>query len=292
MVTCCHSSRRSRSGKPAAPWSERLRGSSRRRSAWRGPKFCQRWPGISRKAAANTVWDDLVIWPHRLLVPQRMHANVVPFSRSGGRSLGGISRNTRTDRGYWSISYEAVPFGRPEQRRAWGAIRSTLSGMAGQLAVPVWSHDSAPWPPEGPDGSQYLPHSDGEGFGDGALYRQRTIAVEMAHQAAIGETVVTLRLVHGAADLAGVRFSYEHALYETGNALAIEGGEWTLPIFPAVRMTIPAGAALEFDLPTCLVHLASDSAMDLSLGPADFDRAPIAFVEAVDHWNDLALDNA
>jgi hypothetical protein len=35
---------------------------------------------------------DGIEWPLRTLTPQRMHVNLVPFTRSGGRSLGGVLR--------------------------------------------------------------------------------------------------------------------------------------------------------------------------------------------------------
>lgn len=206
---------------------------------------------------------DPVIWPVSLR-PAQILANPVPFTRSGGRSLGGLERVTRTDRGWWSIAYKGVSLSSPARRRLWNAVRTSLNGMATPIAVPAWSFDA-----------------NGDAAG---------IVVKTAEAAAIGDTAVTLKLVSGIADLAGVRFSYQHALYETGIASLVAADEWTLPVFPAIRADIPDDTALEFNAPTCLVRLASDRAMDAGLSVGDFDKVDVSFVEAVDVWNALAAE--
>lgn len=231
---------------------------------------------------------DALLWPRRLLRPSSLMANLVPFSRGGGRSLGGQARVTRTDRGWWSISYKGVALGDPARRRAWNAIRTSLVGMAGLVAVPVWTFDATGTGDDTSGGEMLVTHSDGSRFSDGSRYSQPLIQIEMAATAAIGATSVTLRLVYGIDDLSGIRFSYNHALYETGNPTLVDGDEWTVPVFPAVRAEIPADASLEVDLPTCLCHLASDRAMDVSLDRGLHDRVDVSFEEAVDYWNDLA----
>lgn len=203
-----------------------------------------------------------ILWP-TTLVPAQILANPVPFTRSGGRSLGGIERVTRTDRGWWSISYKSVLLETAAQRRLWNATRTSLNGMAESLAIPVWSHDA-----------------------NGA---QSGIVVTMEDAASIGDTSVVLNLGSGITDLSGVRFSYQHALYETGIATLVAGSEWTVPIFPALRADIAADAALEFNLPTCLVKLASDREMDVSLTAGLIDKVDVAFVEDCEFWNDAAI---
>ncbi len=231
---------------------------------------------------------DAPVWPAKILMPSKITPSVVPFSRSGGRALNGQERVTRTDRGFWAIAYEEITLYEVSQRRSWNALRTMLSGRAGLIAIPVWSSDSAPWP--GADRTYVtVPHSDGASFSDGANYRQRTIDIKMAEAAAIGATAVTIRVVSGADDMTGIRFSYRHALYETGPAINIDGDEWQVTVFPALRAAIPEGADLECDLPTCLCHLASDRAMDVQVSAAHIDRASVSFVEAVDYWNDAAL---
>jgi hypothetical protein len=230
---------------------------------------------------------DPVTWPRRLR-PAGVFINPVYFSRSGGPSLGGIEQVTRTDLGHWEIDYKSVGLYRVAHRRLWNGTRTSVGGAAGSLIVPAWSLDSAPWAAGTVLGKTRTPHSDDTPHSDGALYSQPTIYVEMAVAAAISDTSVVLRLVAGIDELAGVRFSYEHALYETGFPTALEDDLWTVPIFPAIRAPIPADTLLEMDAPTCRVRLADDRQMDVPLSSGMADRADVSFKEDVAYWNELA----
>lgn len=227
-----------------------------------------------------------------MLRPARALAAQVPFSRSGGRSLGGIERVTRTDRGFWRLTLTDVTVFKPEMRRQWNIIRTMLNGRAGLISVPCWSFDSAPYVSGELERPLLLPHDDETSFGDDTLYYEGAIRIEMETFAPLGATVVTLRLVE-ASTAEGIRFSYQHALYETGRLIEQVGeNTYRVPIFPAIRRAIPADAWLEVDNPTCLCRLADDRGMDLELSSAQIDTATVEFVEAVDFWNDLALEEA
>lgn len=231
---------------------------------------------------------DYILWPTHTLKPSAIDPNPVPFSRSGGRTVGGISTDTRTDRGYWSIAFKGISLVDGDRRRLWNSIRVGLSGKAGLLAVPVWSYDTAPWPAGTVNGQLLTIHADGTPHSDGTAYAQSAIGVELVEAVGIGATIVKLRALYGIEELSGIRFSYQHALYVTGFPLSIDGDIWQVLITPAVRAPIPAGAELEVGLPTCLVHLASDDAMDVRLSAGDYDSVDVAFIEAVDYWNELA----
>jgi len=235
---------------------------------------------------------DFIQWPTKLLRPATTLVSPVGFTRSGGRSLGGIERTTRTDRGFWRISLNDVSVWSPAMRRTWNAIRTKAGGRAGTFAVPAWSFDSAPYASGQRERSILTTHADGTTFDDGTSYYQGSIDIQMATFAPLGAAVVTLRLVH-ASTAAGIRFSYQHALYETGPIIG-QPTETTfqVPVFPAIRQAIPAGATLECDNPTCLAHLVDDRGMDISLNNTEIDTASVEFVEAVDVWNDLAIEAA
>lgn len=232
---------------------------------------------------------ELIInWPAKLLRPASAIAAPAAFSRGGGNSLGGIGRNVRTDRGFWNITLTNVSVRSSAMRRTWNAIETDLTGKAGLIAVPVWSFDSAPYASGHRERPILTTHDDGTPFDDGSEYYQGAIDIEMASFAPLSSTVVQLRLIN-AASAAGIRFSYQHALYKTGRILSQTGDDvFQVPIFPAIRQAIPAGAQLECDMPTCLVHLADDRGMDISLNNTEIDTATVEFEEAVDFWNDLA----
>lgn len=238
---------------------------------------------------------DFIHWPAELLTPTSSPFDPSPFTRTGGRSLGGVARYTRTDRGFWTGSLNKIAFRRGQQfdqARAWNRIRTDLGGQAGLIAVPVCS--TRVWASAGfTDFAPGLyPHDDDTPFSDETEYYEGAVHLEMATLAPLGATVVTLRLLAGAV-IEGVRFSYQHAMYETGSLIEQAGSNtYRVPIFPAIRRAIPIDAWLEADRPTLLCRLATDSEMGIEFPGAGMPRPSVNFVEAVDIWNDLALEEA
>lgn len=231
---------------------------------------------------------DFFYWPQDLLPAREIAANPVPFTRSGGRTINGLRRPIRTDRGFWNIALNGVLLHNTAQRRTWNAIRTGLGGGAGLIVVPVWSWDTAPYPSGAIEPDVLVPHSDDTSFSDGTFYRQGTISVRCIDETPIGVSKIRLQALDAENDLSGIRFSYNHALYETGPAISINGGIWELAIFPAVRAPIPAGADLELNKPTCLVRLQDDRGMDVSMNPSAVSEHSVIFDEATDYWSDLA----
>jgi hypothetical protein len=232
---------------------------------------------------------DFLVWPHKLLVPEECRPNIAPFSRSGGRSLGGFEPKVRTDFGFWNVELTNIAIHTKAQRLTWNAIRQSLGGQAGLIAVPAWSRDVAPYASGSYEPSILVPHSDGSTFSDGTSYRQPAISVVTVDDTPIGATIMKLRIIQADENLVGSRFSYQHALYETGPAIDITGDVWTLPVWPTVRAMIPDGSNLEFDMPTCLCRLMEDRGMDGGVNSIEFEQRSVAFVEANDYWNQLAL---
>jgi len=230
-------------------------------------------------------------WPVDVLKPQAAPFNPRPFTRSGGRSLGGINQASRSDRGYWVGSYENIAFRRGtqfDQRRAWEALSTAIGGMSGLVIVPVCA--TAQWASPGFTNFAPLltPHDDGAPFDDGAMYYQGVVDIEMAAVAPIGATIVTLRLIN-APVVSGVRFSYQHAMYKTGRIISQPTeNTYQVEVFPTIRSPIPANAKLEADKPTVLCHLATDAEMDIEFVSGRMPRPSVSFVEAVDYWNAVA----
>lgn len=232
-----------------------------------------------------------IVWPICVLRPQQVSANLVPFTRSGGRTLGGIEPATRTDLGFWAIDYGNVVIQnrKREQWQTWQAIRQKLGGKSGLIAVRVRSSLSAPYVSGSFEPVIESEHDDDTLFDDDTPYIQGAISVVTEGVTALGATSIRLRIINADANLVGVRFSYNHALYETGPITSVDGDVWTLPISPSVRALMPAGSDLEFDQPTCLCHLVDDRGMDISQDAISKNVMPsVSFVEAADYWSDLA----
>ena len=238
---------------------------------------------------------NIIQWPVCVLRPQQSAADLVPFSRSGGRTLGGIEPATRTDLGYWAIEYSNIVLQSRNRNewRAWSGIRQALGGKAGLIAVPVRSSLSAPYASGNFEPTADVLHDDDTLFDDDTAYVQNAVSIKSEGVTPVGATSISLRIINAAADITGVRFSYEHALYETGPVIDIDGDVWTVPISPTVRALIPAGSDLEFDRPTCLCHLADDRGMDITQDAVSKGASPsIAFLEATDYWAALAESEA
>lgn len=232
---------------------------------------------------------DIITWPP-MLAPGLVRASPVPMTRSGGPTLAGIQEAIETDVGWWSIYYGGIGLYDEATRRVFQALRVSIRGRSGIFRLPVWSHDSAGWPSGSTFGQYLTPHSDGSTFSDGSMYSQPVDPLIMVESAAIGDVEVKISTLNPGRELSGIRWSYNDALYENGLPSLVEGDEWTLRIFPAVRAPIPAGAILETGMPTCLCHLASDREMDGSFSSTRFDLLNISFVEAHDYWSNLAED--
>ena len=230
---------------------------------------------------------DIIQWPVELLTPEECRPNLVPFTRSGGRSLGGLEPTTRTDLGYWTVELVDIAVHSAEQRRTWNAISQRLAGRSGLIAVPAWSRDAAPYVSGEYEPSGLVPHDDDSLFDDDTPYEQGAISVVSDGVTPVGATTIRLRIINAASDLVGVLLSYEHAPYQTGPVIEVNGDIWTLPISPAVRALIPAGSDLEFDMPTCLCRLADDRGMDGGVNSIAFEQRSVAFVEATDYWASL-----
>ena len=236
--------------------------------------------------------ETILEWPICVLRPQQGAPNPVPFTRSGGRSLGGVDPAIRTDLGFWLIDYQNVVLQnrRRDQWQTWQAIRSYLSGRAGLIAVPVRSSLSAPYLSGAFEPMPETPYDDETDYDDGTLHVQGAISIVTDGETLIGATMIRLRVINAAPNLVGVRFSYQHALYETGPVIDIDDDVWTVPILPSIRADIPGGAELEFDRPTCLCRLADDRGMDIAQDAIGKDAMPsVSFIEATDFWNALAV---
>jgi hypothetical protein len=233
---------------------------------------------------------DIIIWPHRLLIPESASVTTVPFSRSGGRSLGGVSRTARSDRGFWRASMTNVWLYSMEQRRTWDAIDAALNGTAGLIAVPGWAFETAPHVTDEVPSLVETTHDDDTLFDDDTPYVQGAILMEMATFAPLSATTVTIRIVAGAPDPSGIRFGYQYALYKTGRVIEqVSEDTWRVEITPSIRAPIPADAILEADEPMVLCHLANDTGMNRDITAPRMANPSVEFVEAVDYWSDLAM---
>lgn len=232
---------------------------------------------------------DILTWPRDLLVPKECRANIVPFTRSGGRSLGGVQPSVRTDLGFWTLDLNGILLDVARKVRTFEAIKDILSGSSGRIAVPIYAFKRAPFASGAFEPMSSLPHSDESTLDDGAEYLQGAISGVSVGVTPLGSTTMRIRVIQGDDDLSGVLFSYHHALYRTGQVVDREDDIYTVRISPTVRELIPNGADLEFDQPTCLCNLSDDSGMVSGENAEGYELASVSFLEDTNYWNQLAL---
>ena len=243
---------------------------------------------LTSRAGEITALPDFIIWPKEVLRLGGSSFIKESFSRSGGTSLENSETTTRTDLGKWRAEIGPIPLYYPNEYRVWNAIETYLGGRPGLVAVPCNEKFTAPYVGGQRSEPDHTTHSDGTTFSDGTQYRTRSIDLRMATTAQLGATVVSIEAVNAGDDLTGIYFSYQFALYQTGELISKNGDIWQLRIFPAIRQIIPAGADLECDDPACLMHLETDTAMSVEETPGQLATPSVRFVEAVDYWNILA----
>lgn len=234
--------------------------------------------------------DSVIHWPHQLFEMKGKPAfHQCSFTRTGGRTLSGRELVTQTDLGFWRATFAniMVMANNLRHEEAWNAIRVALQGRAGLVIVPAF-HVGSRVQLLARSQEGLTNFSDGTTFSDGSSYFSEPALVRMEEEAQIGATVVKLRALKPGLSLTGMRYSYLHALYETGPVIERQGDVVQVPIFPATRARIPAGSLLNITMPTCLMHLTTDREMDLSHGVSPVTLKTINFVEAIDYWDRIA----
>lgn len=231
---------------------------------------------------------DFIVWPKSVLKIGGCEFTEETFSRTGGTSLENSEVITQTDLGKWRAEIGPIPLYYPNEWRVWRAISTFLNGRAGIVAIPANDRFSAPYVNGVETHPRFTTHSDGATFSDGSQYRARSIDLKMSTAATLGATVVSIEAVKAGDDLTGIRFSYQYAMYQTGELISKSGDVWQMRIFPAIRQAIPASADLECDEPKCLMRLESDTEMSVRETPNRLATPSIRLVEAVDYWNTLA----
>ncbi|EPE95708.1 hypothetical protein [Rhizobium grahamii] len=232
---------------------------------------------------------DMIVWPRDLLIPKECRPNIVPFTRTGGRSLGGVQPSIRTDLGFWTVELNSVLLDTPARLKTFEAIKDFLSGSAGRVAVPVYAFKRAPYETGAYEPPVEVPHDDNATLEDGTEYLQGAISAISVGTTAIGSTTIKIRVIKGGDDITGALFSVNHALYRIGQTLDRTGDVFTVKISPTIRELIPDGADLDFDQPTCLCNLSEDTGMNSGENIEGYEFVSLSFTEDTNYWSLLAL---
>lgn len=190
--------------------------------------------------------------------------------------------------GIWTATLTDINLVTEDEVRVFRAVRMMAEGGATPILVPRRGElKLAPWPNfgAGPVTSYSdIPFSDGSLFSDGSGFCQSVISIQTVAAASLRDTTLTLQIIAGSAFRGGEVFSIVHAIegermYEVANVTIDGTGNSVVTIRPPLRDDVPAGTALNFDLPRCIMRLAKPDAMDLDLSTFPYPKQTVSFVE-------------
>lgn len=217
------------------------------------------------------------VFPTCLFAPNGTDAYIERRTISGGVAIDGDETTIATDGG-GRIALEMSDFylDEPEVAVAWDAIDAYMDGGVRPMIVPLC--DARHQPAYFLDG---VPHSDGSPFSDESLYQSAGTDVTLAADADLRATILTIDIALLNGNPMGW-FAIDHATwrwrcYKVAEILAQTETTATISIRPPLREATPAGTALDFADPRCVMRLVGEMRAPRSMGYAE--GAPLRFVE-------------
>lgn len=231
-----------------------------------------------------TYFPFLLTFPRILARDQRWKWELTARTISGGRSFAGVMPMLRADGGgLWTATLGDVQVSTAAQVKAWRALAGKLDGGARAFVMEARDERFAPWPGAAVDQLEAT-NSDGSAPSDGTVYVTDLIGAEVAADAALRATSLTLTLTNAAALQGGEHFSiqhyhHSHRLYRIVSVTINDSGDSVVEIRPPLREATTAGTRVEFDYPKCVMRLATPDTMDLDLTRRLFGDATLSLIE-------------
>ncbi|MCJ2132445.1 hypothetical protein [Methylobacterium sp. E-045] len=234
-----------------------------------------------------------VVW-NPILVPstERWNANK-GASKGGGRSITNQEQVIAGPSGYATASM-TIPVNTREKVLAMRAMLASLDGRAGTLLVGPCEGHRVPWfvdPLTG--GAIVTSQGDRDAARDPAWDANADTSADLDFRlfanAAMNVTQVTIQRVRGGLLIPGMLFGIGqrlHILAALTGPDPVDAGGLAAPgtvgavIRPWLRGDYPAGTALEFAKPRCLMRRASDDDAEIELQLSRFGTVILDLVEA------------
>lgn len=229
-----------------------------------------------------------LVWPRHGLPSRKGQFNPAFRTISGGAGNLGKGQFVSSDAGWWVATFtEFIVHQQNGEERVllWEAISGLLGGRESPIVMPVDVKGRRPLPAGVTDllidAEEDLPHDDGSFFDDDSGYLTSWIEVELAADAALRAT--TLSLTKGACGTlqSGHRFSIGERLYQIKSVTSQDTTSATVTINFPLREAVLGGTHCEFDFPVCKMRLSSDQEMDLDLNVVRHGFPSINMVEAL-----------
>lgn len=172
--------------------------------------------------------------------------------------------------GFWQIECQFSAQSVDEVRglRAWSAY---LDKGATEFILPLLDLRFAPRPTIA--GEPVKPGTVAKAddyFSEEAGYGSQIIVAKAVSAAALRATSVTIRVSQGSSIKGGEHFSIEHPtagwrLYRVMRVTTSSVNDFVCDIRPPLREAVSANAAIEFDMPRCVMRITPDKADDMEL---------------------------
>jgi len=234
-------------------------------------------------------YPSLLYFPEMLMRERRIKWELLAPALTGGRALSGATPSARLDGGgIWACEMSDVQVSSADHVRTWRALAAILDGGATPIVVATRDVRFAPWPSAVTDLYEST-NSDDSTCSDGGVYVSSVIQAEVAADAAIRATSLTISMNIGAALRGGEYFSIEHEtfshrLYQVGQVTVNGDGDYVCTIRPPLREAVVAATRVEFDYPKCVMTPASPDAMSLVLEQRYHASTTVRFIESFPPW--------
>jgi hypothetical protein len=230
----------------------------------------------------------LYVWPWRLLTPQKFaRPRLASRVTQGPPALSGaVEVNASDGGGRWTFGVSGVALADWETVRIWDAWTAHLRGGARPFVMPFPSLGTAPRAIVG--GQPALPGKPApitDIFGQDPSFGAPLIVASLHSSAALGASSLVIDIATGSALRGGELLALEHATvgwrsYQVGRVTARTGMQFTVDIEPPLREAASSSAAVEFDMPRCVMALDPSAPGDMGPGEVSrFDEAGARFVE-------------
>ncbi len=219
------------------------------------------------------------VFPTALFAFDEQEVDLERRVTSGGVSLSGAEDLIATDGGgRWFAEFANGPLLDREPMLAWRSFLLIAEEGATEIIVPFCD------PMHQPYGDEHsVPHSDDTTFDDESLYSGGGAAAEVAADAALRATTLTLTVTLPQPLVGGETFSIEHPVkgwraYRVRTVEEQSDTEVTITLRPPLREAVSEGEVVDFVDPRCLMVQQGRASSRTELG--QYGEAAIRFVEA------------
>lgn len=197
---------------------------------------------------------------------------------SGGTAINGNEDVIASDGGgRWYADLGDADLFRRDRVLLWRSFKSAVQYGAKPFIFPACDIRHQPT-----NGAAGVHHSDGASFFDGTLYSGSDCAAEVAVDAPLRATQLSISMSLGKPLLGGERFTIVHPemrerCYQIGRVLALSDSAATFQFHPPAREAVPAGTEVDFINPRSVMRL--DGSMSAPLAGPRWATGSVRFVE-------------